>query len=186
MTGDNAEGLSRKIIKAAKRYILVFLAGFGFAIVCFIAVTAASKPFSTSQYCGSKCHEMTEAYATWELSSHYANSNGVIAECIDCHLPPKDKFFAHMAAKIYEGGKDIYKHHFGGQYDGERIRKQVLEKMPNDRCIHCHSGLLVKPGSSAARIAHQEMLNNPDEPEIRCVECHEQLHERQEKIFLPD
>ncbi|MHC4148505.1 MAG: cytochrome c3 family protein [Planctomycetota bacterium] len=179
-------GPAGKIIGIIKRHVLAFLLGLAFAVVCFIAINAAAKPFSTSQYCGSKCHEMGDAYKSWELSAHYANDNGVVAECIDCHLPPKDKFFTHMAAKAYEGAKDIYKHHFGGEYERQKVRKEVLDEMPNIRCLTCHSNLLTRPASSAARIAHQEMLNPTEDFQARCVECHESLHEREKKIFSPD
>lgn len=162
------------------------MAGFAFAVVCFIAINALSRPFSSSQYCGGRCHEMGDSYRSWELSDHYANQSGVVAECIDCHLPPKDSFFAHMAAKLYKGGKDVYKHHFGGDYDGEKIRKEVLDQMPNDRCLNCHSNLLAKPGSSAARIAHQATLNPTEQHRPRCVRCHERLHEHEKKIFSLD
>ncbi|MHC4912604.1 MAG: cytochrome c3 family protein [Planctomycetota bacterium] len=174
------------IICTVKRYWFAFLAGFAFAIVCFLVVNAIAKPFSTSQYCGSKCHEMNASYRSWELSSHHANHAGVVAQCIDCHLPPKDKFFTHLIVKAYAGAKDIYKHHFAGNYDSEKIRKKVLDNMPNGRCLKCHSSLLAKPGSSASRIAHQATLNPTEDLKPRCVECHQQLHERERKVFSPD
>jgi nitrate/TMAO reductase-like tetraheme cytochrome c subunit len=176
----------KRVFGIARRYWMVFLLGFIFAIVCFLAINAATKPFSTSQYCGGKCHEMSASYKSWELSAHYANNSGVVAECIDCHLPPKDRFFAHLITKAYEGGKDIYIHHFGGEYDSEKKRKKVLDKMPNDRCLNCHSNLLAKPSSSAARIAHQATLNPTEDLKPRCIECHLQLHEREKKLFSPD
>ena len=88
-----------------KKYWLAFGAGLAFAIVCFIVIEAAMKPVSMPAYCGSNCHEMNTAYQTWELSVHGANKFGVQVECIDCHLPPKDKFFTHIATKAYQGGK---------------------------------------------------------------------------------
>ena len=176
----------RNVFVSHWRYWLVFCAGIIFAIVCFVAINITSKPFSTSQYCGNKCHEMNDVWKSWQLSSHYANEHGVVAECIDCHLPGKDKFFTHMAAKTYAGAKDIYKHHFGPPYDGDEIRKKVREEMPNSRCLKCHGSLLVKPGSSAARLAHQQVFFPAKDFQPKCVDCHEQLHQRQTNIFLPD
>jgi cytochrome c nitrite reductase small subunit len=167
-----------------KKRILTFLAGLIFAVLCFIVLNAAMAPVSTSEYCGSKCHEMNTAYLSWELSPHGANSHGIRVECIDCHLPPKDKYFTHITAKAYAGIKDIYKHHFGPAYDAERMRKKVLEHISNQICLHCHDNLLGKPGSSAARIAHTSVLAEPDAPENRCVQCHEEIgHQRQSKLF---
>jgi nitrate/TMAO reductase-like tetraheme cytochrome c subunit len=173
------------IVCMVKRYWFAFLAGLVFAIVCFLVINATAKPFSTPRFC-SNCHEMALAYRTWELSAHYANEKGVVAECADCHLPPKDKFFTHLATKAYVGCIDIFKHFFIGGYDFATARQKVLDTMPNERCLKCHSNLLTKPGSSAARTAHLAMSDPTEELESRCVECHEQLHEREEKIFLPD
>ncbi len=176
----------RSWIVAVRRYWIAFLAGFAFAIVCFLAVVAAAERFSTAEYCGGKCHEMNAAYRSWELSAHYANSSGVVAECIDCHLPPKDDFFTHMTNKLHAGLKDIYKHHFGGPYDSDKMHKKVLEEMPNERCLNCHRNLLAKPSSSAARIAHEAVLYPTEDLKPRCVQCHQQLHEREKKIYSAD
>ena len=144
------------------------------------------EPASKPGFCGSRCHEMRTAYRTWELSSHGTNTRGIRIECIDCHLPAKDKYFAHITAKAYEGAKDIYKHYFGGEYDSGKIRQKVLDHLSNQRCLHCHDDLLGKPGSSAARIAHTAVLAEPKAPENRCVECHEDVgHQRQNKLFTP-
>jgi len=174
------------ICKTVKKRALTFLAGFAFALLCFVALNAAMVPVSKSEYCGSRCHEMNTAYLTWELSSHGMNANGICVECIDCHLPAKDKYFAHITAKAYEGAKDIYKHYFGGEYDREKIRQKVLDHISNQRCLHCHDNLLAKPSGSAARIAHTAVSAEPEAPENRCVQCHEDIgHQRQNKLFSP-
>ncbi|MBN1806764.1 MAG: NapC/NirT family cytochrome c [Sedimentisphaerales bacterium] len=175
-----------RIYVTVRKRIWTFLAGFLFALLCFVALNAAMVPFSKSEYCGSKCHEMNTAYLTWELSSHGSNSRGIRVECIDCHLPAKDRYFAHVAAKAYEGGRDIYKHYFGGEYDREKIRLRVLEHLPNERCLGCHNNLLAKPGNSAARIAHSAVLAKPELEENKCLKCHEDIgHQRQNKLFSP-
>lgn len=175
-----------RIYETVKKRALAFLAGFAFALLCFVALNAGMVPVSKSEYCGSKCHEMNTAYLTWELSSHGMNANGIRVECIDCHLPAKDKYFAHITAKAYEGAKDIYKHYFGGEYDSEKIRQRVLRNISSQRCLNCHDDLLGKLGSSAARIAHTAVSAEPETPENRCVECHEDVgHQRQNKLFTP-
>ena len=178
--------MAGKIFKTAIRCGLIFAAGFVFAIVCFVGLSAAMKPTSKSEYCGSKCHEMQTAYQTWEISVHGAGSKGIRVECVDCHLPPKDNFFAYVMAKAYTGAKDIYKHHFGGEYDSDKIRKKVLESMRDKTCVYCHDNLLAKPSGPAARIAHTTSLARPDSPEARCLACHEQAgHQRNSKLFSP-
>jgi cytochrome c-type protein NapC/trimethylamine-N-oxide reductase cytochrome c-type subunit TorC len=167
-----------------KKRLLTFFAGFVFAVLCFVALNAAMVPVSKAEYCGSKCHEMNTAYLTWELSLHGTNAYGIRVECINCHLPSKDRYFTHIAAKAYAGAKDTFKHHFGGEYDIEKIRQKVLGHMPNQRCLHCHSSLLDRPSNSAALIAHTAALAEPDAPESRCVQCHEDIgHQRKSKLF---
>ncbi len=170
------------LFKKLRKYIVGFVIGIVFSVLSFLTINTVSKPFSSPEYCGSNCHEMGSAYRSWELSAHHANNHGVIVECIDCHLPAKDKFFSHMTAKALAGAKDTFKHHFGGEYDSEQMQAKVQEEMPNSRCLKCHSGLLVKPSSSASRIAHQAVLD-PGEEEYRCVECHSPLHERTKTIY---
>ena len=165
----------------------VFLAGFVFAILCFIGLNAAMEPASKPQFCGGQCHEMKDAYRSWELSVHGANKYGIQVGCVDCHLPSKeDQYFAHVSTKAYEGGKDFFKHTFIGDFDSEKARARAREHMPDKRCMHCHDSLLVKPGSSAARTAHMDVLNQPEESRTKCIECHEGIgHQRQKKIYSP-
>ena len=174
-----------RICDIIKKRGLTFFVGFVFAICCFLVINAAMKPVSTPEYCGSECHEMTTAYQSWELSTHGANKSGVQVDCSSCHLPPKDEgFFTHLLAKGLNGGRDIFVHYFGGEYDVEKTRIHVLEHMPNQRCMHCHNSLLKKPANSAARLAHIEVLNQPEGSEIKCIECHEDVgHQRKSKLF---
>ena len=166
--------------------IAIFVAGIAFAVLCFVALNAAMAPVSTAEYCGSKCHEMNTAYLSWELSPHGANAHGLRVQCVDCHLPPKEQYFAHIASKAYEGAKDLYVHYLGDPYDIEKARKRVLSRLPSARCLHCHSHLLDKPAGSAARIAHTAVMAQPDAAENRCVQCHEDAgHQRQNRLFQP-
>ena len=172
----------RKLIRKAP----VFFLGIAFAVACFIAINLAMKPVSSPQYCGSSCHEMQTAYQTWKLSEHGANRYGISVDCSDCHLPSKDKYFTRLIAKVYTGAKDTYRHHFGDEYNVEEIRQKVIATMPNERCMKCHNDLLGKPGSSAARLVHQEVLNEPDESQTKCIDCHEDVaHQRQKQIYSP-
>lgn len=179
-------GSASKIFGVVKRLGPGVAVGFVFAILCFIGINAAMESVSSSEYCGSKCHEMNTAYQSWEVSVHGSNANGVTIGCVDCHLPPKEKYFTHLAVKAYAGGKDLYKHYFGGEYDSEKFRKLILETATNDMCTVCHDELLTRPSNSAARIAHVASLSQPDELENRCVSCHEDTgHKRDSKLFSP-
>lgn len=175
------------MLKKVLKHIPIFLLGMTFAILCFLGLNIAMEPASKPEFCGSTCHEMGDAYQAWELSVHGANKRGIEVGCVDCHLPSKEKqYFAHIFSKAYEGGKDFFKHYFIGGYDTEKARARARERVPNKRCMHCHDSLLIKPGSSAARKAHLEVLKPTDESEYLCIECHENAgHERESKLFSP-
>ncbi|MBN1123824.1 MAG: NapC/NirT family cytochrome c [Sedimentisphaerales bacterium] len=181
--------MSKRLVKwvgSARRKIATFAAGLLFAMLCFVALNWAMGPVSTNEYCGSACHEMNTSYQTWELSGHGANIHGVTVDCIDCHLPPHEQYFRHVTAKAYAGAKDLYKHHFGPDYDRETIRQKVMEHMQNKTCVHCHDNLTALPGTSAARLAHMAAVEAPQAEENKCVTCHENAgHEREKKLFSP-
>ena len=142
------------------------------------------EPVSRSSYCGGACHEMNVSYQTWELTPHGANAQGLRAECIDCHLPPREHYFRHVAAKAWAGGKDMYMHYFGPEYDRQKMRQVVLDHLDNDTCTHCHKDLLKKPSDAKARLAHQAAAQNPTLPENKCTACHESAgHERGQTLF---
>lgn len=169
-----------------RKNVARYITGFVFAVLCFVVLNALMKPVSTSEYCGGKCHEMAGAYRTWELSPHGANRAGIRVECVDCHLPPKDRYFKHLVVKAYAGGKDLYKHHFGGEYDSKKMSRHVLDHLPDERCVHCHDDLLNKTANHKARLAHAAIANNPDESDSRCIACHDTVgHERQSRLFSP-
>lgn len=163
-----------------------FFLGLLCAVVGFVVINIAVGRTSSPEFCGATCHEMNTAYQTWELSHHGANKLGFSVTCVECHLPPKENFFAHVAAKSYEGAKDGIKHAFGVEYDIEAVRKKVVENIPNARCLHCHDALLAKPANRAARTAHIVVLSSPKDKKSRCVVCHEDVgHERHSKLFSP-
>ena len=167
-----------------RKRALSFIVGFVFAVLCFVALNAAMKPVSESHYCGSNCHEMHRALHTWKESVHGGSENGLRAECIDCHLPDKENFFAHVVVKAYSGGKDMYKHYmnriFGFEYEPEKIRIKVLDRMSNKKCTRCHVDLLSTPSDEMIRDAHMEALKaHEGTTPLKCVECHEDVgHQR--------
>jgi nitrate/TMAO reductase-like tetraheme cytochrome c subunit len=80
----------------------------------------------------------------------------------------------------------LYMHYCGGVYDRGIMIDHVKHHISNQRCLHCHDALMVKPSSSAAREAHTAVFVHPEAPENRCVECHTHVgHERESKLFKP-
>lgn len=163
---------------------VLFGAGLIFGVICFIMTNKVIEFTSKSDAFCAACHEMKTAYSTWELSTHGANHNGIRVECIQCHLPPREKYFSHLTVKAYTGIKDVVLHYIGGEYEPDTLRKEVLKKISSNRCLNCHNSLLTKPSGAEAMKAHIASLVRPETPEGRCVACHEKVgHERINVLF---
>jgi len=184
--GKPLKAIKKRALGFRRKAFLTGLAGFIFAVLCVIAFNATLEATSAPQYCAT-CHEMEAAYQTWKLSEHGTGRMGTSVGCVECHLPPKEKYFTYVAAKGCCGAKSVYKHYFGGEYAPEPIRKKVLERMLDETCVNCHNNLLAKPSSPAARVAHTASLARPDSPEAGCMACHEYTgHKRKEKADIKD
>jgi nitrate/TMAO reductase-like tetraheme cytochrome c subunit len=83
-------------------------------LVAGVIVTAAGGMYVSGQssFCGGACHAMTEAYESWQRSTHYASNNpgGKEASCVECHFLPGEKLAwrgqmrgaRHLAAYLYD------------------------------------------------------------------------------------
>ncbi|MBI9017172.1 MAG: NapC/NirT family cytochrome c [Phycisphaerae bacterium] len=174
----------KRLWSIAKKLALGFILGLIFTISAYLITSSIVGNTSSAEFCIS-CHEMDEAYASWEISAHGSNLSGITVTCVDCHLPPKEHFISHVYAKSIAGAKDFYQHNFGPEYDLEFQRQKVLKHFPQKRCTDCHDNLLAKPANSASRIAHQEVVNNPDKPENQCLRCHENAGHIRMTILYP-
>lgn len=174
--GNEAKkGFIGSLIWLIKKCVLIFIPGIVITITLFMITNAALGPTSTPEFCGELCHqEMGEAYASWQKSTHAHNKNGIQVKCIDCHLPPKDKYFTHLTAKAKTGIKDTYKHLIKKEYIAEDVRKVVREQMTNDVCMRCHWDLKDNKISVFEEIHDMEVFNPEDGKEpAKCIECHD-------------
>jgi cytochrome c-type protein NapC/trimethylamine-N-oxide reductase cytochrome c-type subunit TorC len=131
---------------------------------------------STPQFCAS-CHEIEYAYDTWKTSSHANNSQGFVADCMDCHLPAPEDTYDFFYAKTYHGIKDIVKHFLldPEEYDHEKNRERAYEDIDNKQCQKCHRNLLALSRQRGALLAHKTVLYPRPGYEKRCVDCHDHL-----------
>jgi len=164
---------------ARKRRRRIFLFGFfaaGFlTIVSFMILDIAMGPLSSPEFCAS-CHEIEDAYNSWKVSAHHVNEKGISVKCIACHLPPRDHYVSHLAAKTVAGIKDTFVHIFSDDFDAEALRAEVLETLPGERCIYCHDNLLGKPRKDSLGFVHTAALARTEDSLHRCVACHNDLH----------
>ncbi len=91
---------NRKKFHQRKGFIL--LLGIAIGIIFIGALYQTSVYFSTNESC-MMCHVHPHAEESWKLSVHVNNGSGVMVNCVDCHLPPKDDTWAHYTAKAALG-----------------------------------------------------------------------------------
>ena len=129
---------------------------------------------STPHFCAS-CHEIQPAYNDWKVSTHTNNSRGVVADCMDCHLPAPHNTFDFFFAKTYHGIKDVAIHFIGDEYDQEKARNNAYAAFENSECQKCHRNLLHMPYKRGAMLAHRSVLYAKPGYEKKCVDCHYDL-----------
>ncbi len=129
---------------------------------------------STPEFCAS-CHEIEYAYNTWRTSTHVNNEVGLVADCMDCHLPAPHDTFDFFYTKTAHGIKDIVIHFTTGRYDQEKNRRTAWATIKNDQCMKCHRNLLYIPNKRGAMLAHRTVLYPRPGYEKRCLDCHRNL-----------
>ena len=158
------------------KYSLFIVLGILIAFPLFSMTYYTMVRTSTPQFCSS-CHEIEYAYDTWKTSTHGNNPQGVVADCMDCHLPAPQHTFDFFYAKTYHGLKDLVLHFTmdTSKYDHAKNREAVYEDMTNDRCRKCHRNILNMPYQRGAMLAHRTVLYSEPENRRKCVDCHDQL-----------
>lgn len=129
---------------------------------------------STPHFCAS-CHEIQPAFDSWQTSSHAHNSQGVVADCMDCHLPAPHDTFDFFFAKTFHGIKDVVAHFTMDEYDRPKNRERAYGYIKNAQCQKCHRELLHIPHNRGAMLAHRTVLYPRPGYEKRCVDCHRDL-----------
>lgn len=160
----------------AKRVILplVFVVlGLFIAFPIFSMTYYTMVRTSTPEFCAS-CHEIKPAYEAWRMSTHVNNPQGVVADCMDCHLPAPHDTFNFFYSKTFHGIKDVYSHFTGGaeSYDRAEMRELAYESFNNEQCQKCHRNLLYMPQNRGAMLAHRTVLYARGENQRKCVDCH--------------
>ncbi|MFZ5813628.1 MAG: NapC/NirT family cytochrome c [Thermodesulfobacteriota bacterium] len=132
---------------------------------------------STPEFCSS-CHEIEAAYNDWRTASHVNNTKGVVADCMDCHLPAPHDTFDFFFTKTLHGAKDVYAHFAEDQtkvYDRAKMAARARESIKNDQCLKCHRNLLYLPYKRGAMLAHRAVLEPMPGYEKKCTDCHQDL-----------
>lgn len=162
--------------KKAVMPIVFITLGIGIGFPLFSVTYYTMIRTSTPQFCAS-CHEIQFAYNTWKTSTHVNNSQGFVADCMDCHLPAPHDTFDFFYSKTAHGIKDIIVHFTQdmSEYDHEEKRRNAYASFKNDQCLKCHRNILYIPDKRGAMLAHRTVLYARPGYEKKCVDCHKNL-----------
>lgn len=122
------------------------------------------------------CHVHPQAEESWKLSTHVNNGSGVMTNCVDCHLPPKDNTFEHYTAKAALGLKDVWGYITKDSADFDWEKKSELEYaikyIPNESCVKCHQNLFPQGITDDGVTAHLYYEEKEEELDLQCISCH--------------
>ncbi len=158
------------LIRTTRKFALMITVG----AVCIVMVQMVGSSLyhytSTNSFC-LNCHEMTRAYNQWKASSHYNGNSGVVANCIDCHLP--QGVIKRIGYKTFFGTKDVYAHFFKdtSRIDWQGKRQHLNTFVFEEGCKRCHANLYPSNLSKGGLRAHMEYEDNITKQ--KCFDCHE-------------
>ena len=151
---------------------LFFLFGFLASLILFIALEIAVVKTSTNEFC-QMCHVHPQAAQSWKTSPHKDNAQGVSVGCVDCHLPPKDRF-SFYTTKAVTGMRDVYGKLFKDVNNIDWEEKSKLENAVHftfeASCKKCHTNLFPIGLSKKGEDAH--LYYTEHEEEVTCLNCH--------------
>lgn len=162
--------MKKKYIVTTALVVLGILIGFPLFSMSYYTMVRTSTP----EFCAT-CHEIKPAVRAWRASTHVNNDAGVVADCMDCHLPAPQNTFDFFFSKTYHGIKDVAAHFLGEGYDRQLERNKAYDSFKNDQCLKCHRNLLAIPNSRGAMLAHRSVLYPRSGYEKKCVDCHYDL-----------
>lgn len=154
------------------KFLFLILLAFLIAIIFFSGLKGIDHSTSSNEYCMS-CHVHTQADESWKQASHHNNKSGVVVNCVDCHLPPKNSS-DYWPEKIKAGSKDLYSYWFKDKstinWDQKSRLEYAKKHVFNESCISCHVNLFPLLLSKKGDEAHLYYQHNQDE--LDCINCH--------------
>jgi cytochrome c nitrite reductase small subunit len=138
---------------------------------------------STPGFCAS-CHEIQFAFNTWKTSTHANNAQGVVADCMDCHLPAPHDTFNFFFTKTMHGIKDVFAHFTMAEYDHPENREKAYASFKNNQCMKCHRNLIHIPDKRGAMLAHRSVIYPRPGYEKKCVDCHRNLVHNPSPVYV--
>lgn len=173
-----------------KKLLLIIL---GFALFASILSTfgghAVIKATSDDKFCSS-CHTwmdpMVEAYQTDTHGG--ANSKGLKATCVSCHLP-HDSLVKYIFTKGVNGVVEVTSSltKDAEKMDWQKHREHRESFVYDSGCMSCHADIeTTKNQSKAAKGMHAKYskYKNAEKDPLSCVSCHKNVgHNNLSKII---
>lgn len=142
----------------------------GLIVLGSVAFAGTVLATESNSFCVS-CHELDYAYTGWERSTHVNNPEGVVANCVDCHVPPQ---LLDLTFSKVDSLNELYSHWikpssdpFWWQQNLPRLQARAHERMKDDNCLRCHKWR-PETASPEGKIAHTTAPVT-----TRCVQCHQ-------------
>lgn len=172
----NASQKRKPFVKRSIKPAIFIVLGIVVAFPIFSMLYYTMVRTSTPLFCAG-CHEIQPAYNDWKVSTHTNNARGVVADCMDCHLPAPQDTYDFFFAKTWHGIKDIFVHFAEGPeaYNRIRARAAAYNDIKNDQCLKCHRNILYIPDKRGAMLAHRAVLYPMPGYEKQCTDCHRNL-----------
>lgn len=163
-------------MKPKMKALILVVVGIVIAFPIFSMTYYTMVRTSTPEFCSS-CHEIEPAYNAWRTSTHVNNAQGLVADCMDCHLPAPHDTFNFFFAKTMHGLKDVAVHVATGghDYDREAMSESAYRSIKNDQCLKCHRNIVNLPDNRGAMLAHKTVLWPRPGMEKQCTDCHRNL-----------
>lgn len=163
----------KKLFHQRKGFFLSL--GIIIGVIMIAALYQTSVYFSTNESC-MMCHVHPHAEESWRLSTHVNNGSGVMVNCVDCHLPPKDNTWEHYSAKVALGARDLWgyltKDSTDFDWDSKSELEHAVKYIPNKSCVKCHQNLFPEGVTDDAVTAHLYYEENAEKLDLQCISCH--------------
>ncbi len=168
-------------IRYLKRSVLVVLAGIGvlFGLLLSLPAVEALHWASSNDFCAS-CHTMEPMVETFKQSSHGGNnSQGFVAECVDCHIPT-----SNVVDQLWVKGTSGMRHMWGEfvlgmeALDYQQKHDARSEYVFDSGCVNCHKtleerALAASDSSPESDQVHKRSFEKKgSDSDWQCSSCH--------------
>ena len=175
MSKKNKEMYGHKSKGFFKSKSFFLLTGLVIGLCIAVSLYQTSVYFSTNESC-MICHVHPHVEKSWKLSSHYNNKSGTKVDCVDCHLPPRNKTWEHYTAKLSLGTRDLWAYltKDSADFDWDKLSEieHAVKYIPNQSCKNCHHNLFPQGIKDDGITAHLYYEDNEKKLDLQCISCH--------------